>query len=355
MNWRRGIQLLPLLAVVVWSGSCAKKTPTLNLLVWEGYADPSFVQAFEEQNHCKVSASYMGSSDELVAKLRGGSSGNYDVISPSSDVATSIATAGLAAPLDLSKIPSYTQLSPQLTSLPLVHVNGQVYGVPFMWGPDPIIYDTTAFPKPPDSWNVLWDPKYKGKISVWDDLSTVYMAAQVLGYDKLDPSQLYNLNDEQLEAVKKKLLELKPNIRKMWATGGELTNLFENHEIVIAMGWPLNTADLKKANFPVGETIPKENTTGWIDHLMITAGSENKDLAYKFLEYMVEAKTQKLVTDKTHYVPANPQAGQFMTPEEVKTLHLDNVDEYQKRLYFWQNVPRRAKYNEIWNEVKAAQ
>jgi spermidine/putrescine-binding protein len=355
MNWRRGIQLLPLLAVVVWSGSCAKKTPTLNLLVWEGYADPSFVQAFEEQNHCKVSASYMGSSDELVAKLRGGSSGNYDVISPSSDVATSIATAGLAAPLDLSKIPSYTQLSPQLTSLPLVHVNGQVYGVPFMWGPDPIIYDTTAFPKPPDSWNVLWDPKYKGKISVWDDLSTVYMAAQVLGYDKLDPSQLYNLNDEQLEAVKKKLLELKPNIRKMWATGGELTNLFENHEIVIAMGWPLNTADLKRANFPVGETIPKENTTGWIDHLMITAGSENKDLAYKFLEYMVEAKTQKLVTDKTHYVPANPQAGQFMTPEEVKTLHLDNVDEYQKRLYFWQNVPRRAKYNEIWNEVKAAQ
>ena len=87
-------------------GSCAKKTPTLNLLVWEGYADPSFVKGFEEQMHCKVAASYMGSSDELVAKLRGGSAGNYDVISPSSDVATMISTAGLAAPLDLSKIPS---------------------------------------------------------------------------------------------------------------------------------------------------------------------------------------------------------------------------------------------------------
>jgi len=44
-----------------------------------------------------------------------------------------------------------------------------------------------------------------------------------------------------------------------------------------------------------------------------------------------------------------------MTPAEVKSLHLDDVDNYQKRLYFWQNVPRRAKYNEIWNEVKAAQ
>src|SRR6202790_5358108 len=156
-------------------GSCAKKTPTLNLLVWEGYADPSFVRAFEEENHCKVTASYMGSSDELVAKLRGGSAGNYDVISPSSDVATSIASAGLAAPLDLTKIPSYGQLSPQLTSLPLVSLNRQVVGVPFMWGPDRLIYDTTVFAEAPESWNILWDPKYKGKISVWDDLSTVYL------------------------------------------------------------------------------------------------------------------------------------------------------------------------------------
>jgi putative spermidine/putrescine transport system substrate-binding protein/spermidine/putrescine transport system substrate-binding protein len=335
--------------------SCGKKTPTLNLLVWEGYADPSFVKAFEDQNHCKVSASYMGSSDELVAKLRGGSAGNYDVISPSSDVATMISQAGLAAPLDLSKLPSYQQLSPKLRDMPLVKANGKVYGVPFMWGPNPLIYDTTAFPKAPESWRNMWDPKLRSKISLWDDLSTVYMAAQVLGYDKPDPSHLYNLSDQELEAVKNKLLALKPNIRKMWATGGELTNLFENHEVVASMGWPLMTNQLRAAKFPVGEIIPKENTTGWIDHLMITAGSDNKDLAYKFLEYMIQAQTQKKVTDVTGYAPANPQASQFMSPEQQKNLHIDNVDEYQKHIYFWQNVPRRAKYNEIWNEVKAAQ
>src|SRR5437764_866336 len=245
MKIRRLLAIAAILAGYLLFVSCGKKTPSLNLLVWEGYADPSFVRGFEDQYRCKI--------------------------------------------------------------------------------------------------------------SVWDDLSTVYMAAQELGYDKPDPSQLYNLSDEQLETVKKKLLELKPNIRKIWATGAELTNLFQNHEIVAAMGWPLNTADLKKTNFPVAETIPKENTTGWIDHLMITSASDNKDLAYKFLEYMVEAKTQSLVSEKTHYVPANPQAGRFLNPEEIKTLHLDDVNNYQKRIYFWQNVPRRAKYNEIWNEVKAAQ
>ena len=352
---KRRTMLLLILAVSLVCDACGKKEDSLSLLVWEGYSDDNAVHDFAVSHNCKIHSSFMGSSDELVAKLRGGSASNYDVISPSSDVAASIARTGLAAPLDLSKLPSYSQLSLKLRDLPLVKANGQVYGIPFMWGPNPLLYDTTAFAQPPDSWSIFWDPTYKGKISVWDDLSTVYMAAQILGYDKPDPSHLYNLTDEELAGVKKKLIELKPNIRKIWTTGGELTNLFQNHEIVLAMGWPLNTNDLRKANFPIGEVIPKENTTGWIDHLMITAASSHKALALSFLEYMIEAKTQKLVTDRTHYTPANPGAAQFLTTDEIRSLHLDNPDAYMQRIYFWQDVPRRAKYNEIWNEVKAAQ
>src|SRR6202165_2024509 len=113
--------LLGILALALTCSACKKKEESLSLLVWEGYADTSFIQAFEESHHCKVKASYMGSSDELVAKLRGGSASNYDVISPSSDVATMIATTGLAAPLDLAKIQSYSQLSLKLREMPLVH------------------------------------------------------------------------------------------------------------------------------------------------------------------------------------------------------------------------------------------
>ena len=352
---KRTMFVLAALFAVFFAYSCKKSEPTLSLLVWEGYADPSYVHDFEVSHHCKVVASYMGSSDELVAKLRGGSAANYDVISPSSDVAASIVKAGLAAPLDLSKLPAYPQLSAKLRDSSLVKSNGQVYGVPFMWGPNPLLYDTTAFSQPPDSWAVMWDPKFRGKVSLWDELSSIYVAAQILGYDKPDPNQLYNLSDAQLEAARKKLLELKPNIRKYWTTGGELTNLFQNHEIVLAMGWPLNTAQLRKLNFPIGETIPKENTTGWIDHLMITAASKNKDLATEFLAVMIDAKTQKLVSDVTHYTPANPDAAIYLSSDGKKSLHLNDPNSYMMHIYFWQDVPRRAKYNEIWNEVKAAQ
>jgi putative spermidine/putrescine transport system substrate-binding protein/spermidine/putrescine transport system substrate-binding protein len=244
---------------------------------------------------------------------------------------------------------------PALTSLPLVKNNGKVYGVPYQWGPNPLLYDTTQFKTPPESWSVLWDPSLRGKVSVWDDLSTVYMTAQVLGYDKPGPSALYNLTDEQLAKVKAKLLELKPNIRKMWSTGGELTNLFEAHEISIAMGWPLMTNQLRARHFPIGETIPKENTTGWIDHLMITAASPHPDLAYQLLEYLSQASVQKEVSAVTGYLPANPAVGPLLSAEERHNLHLDDLDAYQKRIYFWENVPRRDQYNQIWNEVKAAQ
>jgi spermidine/putrescine-binding protein len=349
------LAFLLILSLSVLVASCQKKQPTLSLLVWEGYAEDSFIDAFEQMHRCKVTRSYMGSSDDLVAKLRGGSASNYDVISPSSDVASSIVHAGLAEPLDLSKIPSYSQLAPRLCELPLVKAGGRTFGVPFMWGPNPLLYDTTAFRQAPDSWAIFWDPKYQGKIAVWDDLSTLYMAAQLLGYDQPDPSRLYNLNDDQLAAVKTKLLALKPNLRKLWSTGGELTNLFENHEIIAAMGWPLMTNQLRQANFPIAETIPKENTTGWIDHLVITRESPHQELAYAFLEYMVQAQTQKKVTDVTHYTPANPGAAQFMTDGEKKSLHLDDPGAYMQHIYFWQDVPRRAKYVEIWNEVKAAQ
>ncbi len=356
MSFKPGtFPLLFALASLFFLSSCRKPTPTLSLLVWEGYADSSFIQGFEATCHCKVVAAYMGSSDELMAKLRGGAASNYDVISPSSDVATMLTRTGLVAPLDLSKIPNYGQVSPKLTSMPLVKNDGKVYGVPLTWGPNPLLYDKTAFATAPAAWADLWDPKFKGKLSLWDDLSSVYMAAQVLGFGKQDPTAIYNLNDAQLEQVKAKLIALKPNIRKLWSTGGELTNLFQNHEVIAAMGWPLVTNQLRKAGLPIEEEIPAEGTTGWIDHLMITSSSENKELAYSLLNYMISAQTQKQLSDVTGYIPANPLAATLMTPDQRRSLHLDDIDNYQKQIVFWQDVPRRKEYTEIWNEVKAAQ
>ncbi|MEO8198898.1 MAG: ABC transporter substrate-binding protein [Gemmatimonadota bacterium] len=324
----------------------------LNFMVWEGYTDTLFTQPFEEACGVKVNATYMGSSDDLVAKLRAGGAQTIDLVSPSSDAITQIITAGLAMPLNLARIPSYNDLMPSFRSLSLARKDTLVYGVPWAFGPNPLIYDTTKVIPAPDSWGALWDRKYRGKLSLQDDIASLWMVAQYLRMDSTDQTHLYNLSDEELARVKAKMLELKPNVRKYWATAGDMIQLFQSGEIVAGEGWPLMTAQLRAAGFPAGEVIPKEGTTAWADHWVMTSGAKNLDAAYAWLEYASQPFTQKLLADVTNYIVANPAARTYMTPEQVATQR--DISDYGTKVNFWQWSPRRDKYQEVWNEVKSA-
>ena len=324
----------------------------LNFMVWEGYTDTLFTRPFEEACGVKVNATYMGSSDDLVAKLRAGGTETIDLISPSSDAATAIIEAGLAAPLDLGRIPSYNDLSEGFRNLKVARKGDAVYGEPWAFGPNPLIYDTTKVRPAPASWGELWDRKYRNKLSLQDDIATLYMVAQYLGMDDPnDPSKLYNLSDEELAKVKAKMLELRPNVRKYWVTAGDMTQLFQSREVVAGEGWPLMTNQLRQAKFPAGETIPKEGTTAWADHWVLTKGAKNLDAAYAWLEYSAQPFTQKLLYDVTAYIVANPAAKNYMTPEQAASQR--DISDYGSKVNFWQWSPRREKYQEIWNEVKA--
>jgi putative spermidine/putrescine transport system substrate-binding protein/spermidine/putrescine transport system substrate-binding protein len=178
------------------------------------------------------------------------------------------------------------------------------------------------------------------------------MVAQYLGMDDpKDPSHLYNLSDADLAKVKAKMLELRPNVRKYWVTAGDMTQLFQSREVVMGEGWPLMTNQLRQAKFPAGETIPKEGTTAWADHWVLTKGAKNLDAGYAWLEYTAQPFTQKLLYDVTAYIVANPEARKYMTPEQAASQR--DIGDYGSKVNFWQWSPRREKYQEIWNEVKA--
>ena len=324
----------------------------LNFMVWEGYTDASFAKPFEDQCGVKVNATYMGSSDELVAKLRAGGSETIDLVSPSSDAITQIVQAGLAAPLDLGRVPSYNDLMASFRALSMAKKDTAVYGVPWAFGPNPLIFDTTAVTPAPTSWAVAWDPKYRSKISMQDDIATLWMVAQYLGMDDPnDRSHLYNLSDEELKRVHDEALKLRPQIRKYWATAGDMTQLFQSHEIVMGEGWPLMTAQLRGANYPAGEVIPKEGTTAWADHWVMTSGAKNLNAAYAWLEYTAQPFTKKLMADVTNYIVSNPAAKTYMSAAQVATQR--DIGDYGTLVNFWQWSPRRDKYQEVWNQVKS--
>ena len=319
---------------------------TLNIICWEGYTDPSFVAPFEKQFNCKVQSTYAGSSDEMFTKWMGGGGKVYDLVSASGDASVRFIHSGTLLEVDVSKVPNFKYLFPKFHRPAWNTVGDRHYGVSFTWGPDPLIYNTTVFPSTPKSWHVLYDPKYKGKLATADNPITIADVALYLGY-----KDVYNLNESQLMQVKKTLVAQKPLLRTYWSSAADLENKFENHEVVASNGWPLMTADLKKAKFPVGETIPREGATGWADTWMISKYSPNADLALEWINYMIGPRGQLGVINVTNYSGASQAVIPLLGKARVHALHMDDLSYFDK-LHMWVTPPNYALWQKIWLDVK---
>lgn len=325
------------------------KGVTLNALVWEGYTDESFAKGFEDATGAKINSTFIGSNDELVAKLRGGGAAQYDVMTPSCDTSRLVIDNGLALPLDKAKIPNWSTVYPAFQTADACTKDGQLYGAPMCWGVIPLLADLDKIPDPADSWGILWDPQHKGKISVWNDISTIWSTALLLGFP-----DVYNLTDDQLNQVKAKLVEQKPLVRKYWSTAGELTNLFANGEVAVANSFGgLSYTQLTGQGKKMREYVPKEGATAWVDYWLVSAETKNPDAAFAWLNYIHDAKTQSLIYAATGYGPTNQDVVPLLDKPSVELYHLDQPD-YMTGLSLWQAVPERAKYLDILNSVLSA-
>lgn len=336
------------------SGSSSKSggDKVVNLLTWEGYADSSFADKFEKKTGIKVNATYFNTSDDLAAKLKAGGGDTYDVISPSGDMAGYIVQNDMAEPLDLNKLENWSDISDSV-KLSDVEKDGKTYGCPYLWGPDYLIYDADVVKEEPTSWDIFWDPKYSGRISLYDDISNIYMIGQMEGLDKDDPSAIYNMSTDQLEDAKEKLSKINGSVRKYWTTAGELTDLFANKEVDVAVGWPITVKNVNDQGRNLKWTIPKEGCTGWMDRLMIVKGAKHVDAAYKWINYVTSPEGQALSSAATYYTVVNPKALDYMDDDLIATTNADSLDEFFSKINFWQYVKNRDQYNDIWVSVKS--
>lgn len=321
---------------------------TINALCWEGYTDPAFVKSFTKETGVKVRSTFIGSNDELIAKLRGAPD-QYDLISPSSDTTELLIEAGQVQPIDLEAVPNAKTTFEFFRTAPNVNVDGKLYGVPMCWGFIPIIYDKDAVDEAPESWEALWDERYRNKVSVWQDIALLWSTGLMLGYD--DP---YTLTEQQLNEIKDELVAMKPNVRKYWTTAGELTNLFANGEVVIGMSFGGLTANqLRSQGRNVEEVIPKEGATSWFDNWMIPAQSKNPSAALAFLDHIHKAESQKKIAEVTGYGICNQNAVDLVDAEYAESYRLDNPG-FISELNYWKRVPERQKYLDVLNAVVAA-
>jgi putative spermidine/putrescine transport system substrate-binding protein len=322
----------------------------LNMVIWEGYADKSFANQFTKQTGCKVNAVPAGTSDEMFTKFRSGGGGQYDVVTPSGDASLRLIKSGAVAPLDTSKLTSYDDLAPQLQSPSFNTQEGKHYGLSFMWGANVLIYNKDKIKTAPTSWADLYDPKYKGKITVPDNpIQIADVALQFEGAQ--DP---YSIDQATLDKVKEKLKQQRPLVRKYWVLATDFESLFKSGDAIIGAGWPLMTNDLRKAGMNVGEVLPKEGVTGWSDSLMISAKAKHPICAYKWLNYVTSPEVQKKVADVTTYSPANQKTCEIVGPKSCKELHIRD-QKYYSTIKYWQTPIQPTNYrqwSDAWAEVR---
>ena len=322
----------------------------IRVLNWKGYGTDEkwAVDIFSSETGIKVVHDYFNSEQEMMTKLRT-TPGYYDVVLINSAFTKQVQSEGLISLINSNKIKNYSDLSPGMAKNPSLANNGNVYGVAWVWGVTSFAVDSTVFNNLPDTIEVLWDPKYKGKVSVRDDaVEIIQLTAIATGQDINNPSNL--------DIIREKLIKLKPQIRTYWSSEDQWNQFFSADEFDIATYWSGSASRSKTAfKLPVEFIIPKEGAIGWLDGLSIATDAPNRSGAHKFIDWMIDPKFYvKWDTDVGAPTSANAKANSMLPASAFNRAVLGNPVKVSK-VQFMGPMPDglREKMLEIWQEVKA--
>jgi putative spermidine/putrescine transport system substrate-binding protein len=312
----------------------------LNLIAWEGYLNPLWVKPFEQQTGCQVNAKYAGSSDEMVALMKNGGGGVYDMVSSSGDADLRILYAGDAHPVNIGLIPSWKDFFPAFKSPAFNTIDGVHYGVSLQWGPNVLMYNTKDFKTAPPSWSVIYSPQYKGQVTIPDNPIQIADAALYLSRHKpsLGITDPYELTQPQFQASVNLLAAQRPLVEKYWDLASQEIFDFKNGNATVGAGWPYQVSALKADKFPIGDEIPSEGATGWADTWMLAAKAPHPNCAYMWMRYVSTPKVQAEQAVNYGETPDNKLACPIMNqlqPGSCAEYHANAPIKYFDAIKLW--------------------
>ncbi|HEX8977449.1 MAG TPA: ABC transporter substrate-binding protein [Solirubrobacteraceae bacterium] len=320
--------------------SVGKGEGHLNLIAWEGYAQPQWVKPFEAATGCQVSAKYAGSSSEMVSLMANGGGGQYDLVSASGDADLRLIYGGDVRPINIGLIPSWKDFHSFLQSPPFNTIGGKHYGVSYEFGPNVLLYSSKSFKTPPSSWAVLYDKQYAGQVTVPNNPIQIADAALYLSktQPKLGITDPYELTQPQFNATVALLKSQHPLIKKYWDLASQEISLFQSGSTVVGAAWPYQTNTLRAAGAPVGDTIPSQGATGWADTWMLATQAPHPNCAYKWMQW---ATTPKVQAEQAVYfgeTPANKLSCPIMDKLQkgaCAAYHENAPESYFQTIKFW--------------------
>ncbi len=298
----------------------SKASKVLRILTWEGYAPSELVEKFKKETGIEVQLSYIGDNNELIAKLAATKGQGFDLIQPTYNWVTIAQNQyQVYAPIDTAKLKT-EYFDPQLfkTVTEGTKINGKSYAVPFCWGTTALIVNTKYAPEAGKTYKDLCNPKYAGRISYRAKYDSFYMFAYALGLDPAKDVSDENKYRATMEKTLQKMIQCKKYVKTYWNTRQELEDLLMRDEVWVATCWDATAWSLHMKKPELEYRIPKEGAVGWIDTFAISAGAENIDGAYKWINFVMNPENAAVIANKTGYSMASKGYLKLVSPERAK-------------------------------------
>ncbi len=312
----------------------------LSLLEWPAYSDPSVARGFERQTGCRIKRRDVGSSNQMVALMRNGGVGRYDLVSASADIALLLVQDHDVVPIAVSTLPGLKDVLPAFRSPPYNTVKGVHYGLAVQWAPNLLLFDTRRVRPAPSSWKALYSPAYRGKITVPNNPLQIADAALYLRRAQrslriVDP---YELTTTQFDAAVALLRRQKPLVSSYWNYASDEVSLFRNGTASLGVGWPYQALTLTAAGVSVKAVIPVEGATGFADSWMQAAKAPHPVCAREWLRYVLTPVVQAKLALLLGETPVNPRACPLMNARQAGSCtayRLDRAAKELPKIRFW--------------------
>jgi len=311
--------------------------------------DPPFLAQYERHYGETPRVAIFADEDSAFAKMRAGY--KPDVMGPCYYEFPRWQETGLLEPIETAKLANWRKLSPVLRNLPGIQAGpGRVWFVPHYWGNTSVTFRTDLAPEyvRHPSWNILFDPKYRGRVSVLEGVDdTVPFVAHMIGVDA------YDMKPAQWERVKNKLRQLVGQTRFITSDDTELVQGLASGEIVAAMSWRVTYATLHREERNIAYMNPPGGLFTYVCGLVMHKDPSDKAKALALIDSSISDEAALYTIEHIGDEPSNEAVLERVPNATFANLGLTrDVDVFLKSGILQRRLKNKSALVTAWTEIQ---
>ena len=331
------------------AAAAEKKGGKVVVYNWGEYLDPDVLDQFEEETGIKVIYEEFETNEIMYPKVAAGAIA-YDVVCPSDYMIDKMLKNDLLAEINFDNIPNITNIGETYMSWSEEFDPGNRYSVPYCWGTVGILYNKTMVDDPVDSWDILWNEKYKDNILMQDSVRDALMVTlKKLGYSMNTESE------EELAEATQLLIDQKPLVQAYVID--QVRDKMIGDEAALGVIYSGEAIYTQRENENLEYVIPKEGTNLWIDSWVIPKNAQNKENAEAFINFMCRPDIALKNFDYITYSTPNTAARELIEDEDIRnsTIAFPTDDMLKNcETFHYLGDELDNLYTEYWNKVKSS-